>query len=208
MLSKKSKKNEEAKPVEVVLVAGTDGLLSYDVRVHCVKATVADYLAAMNAFQEERVAPCNGCTNCCWERVPLTAPDVYRYLEERQEGLAAFIRDNCQVTVEAGTADICLRRRADGSCLFLDRENHRCRRHSERSLVCQSYICLPATRRAQALRRQIVNEGENELVRLWNPSLVAEEPRGFFGKESYDRVGLLEVAGPGLWRRLGEPDGE
>ena len=167
------------------------GSWGYDVQILEESSTVQDYLEEMNRFQEERVAPCGGCTNCCWERVPLTAADVAVYLTAAWEdskaknsgrraaapgpadqGIALetvteFLRRYGRVRADRGVVDITLRQEANGACCFLDQERRRCGRWPLRSLVCQTYVCLPQSRRAAALRQQIVNEGENELIRLY-----------------------------------------
>lgn len=155
-----------------------EGSWGYDARILDKASTVQDYLDALNQFQEERVAACGGCVNCCWERVPLTAADAAVYLEglggsAERDGrsaagrVTAFLRRYGRVRARRGVVDITLRREANGACCFLDQENHRCGRWPLRSLVCQTYVCLPASRRAAALRQQIVNEGENALIRLY-----------------------------------------
>ncbi|MDR1194761.1 MAG: YkgJ family cysteine cluster protein [Peptococcaceae bacterium] len=211
-------------PVIFELRKESDGLFSYDARISRDEASAGDYLDAINGFQERFVAPCDGCANCCWERVPLTAPDARRYAAElygpapdtgdrlsAAKPIGRFIAEYGQVYEQGDWIDIQLRRRPDGSCVFLDQAARRCRLHHLRPLVCQSYICLPSSRRAAALRQKLVNEGENELVWLWLLSLPEAAPaalaslyRGgaFEGKSAFSQVSLREAAGPGLWQKL------
>ncbi len=349
-------KNTAKNKVAIKLVKGSDGMLNYDVQVLDQEANIQDYLDALNDFQEEKVAPCDGCSNCCWERVPLTAPDVLRYAaafygnepeaakadagvtmakgetankasgdtaklaDEYSDSAAApgdsssapgdsssafddlsdtfddffgtrdggsgslslyfgnlrqkdtrqnlrFIREYAEIrggdfagaaapgaeTAKAeaaasvaakaegaagpeakseatkvegaasvaskaeaantsaaaespGVIDICLRRLEAGNCVFLDLDKQRCRAHALRPLVCQSYVCLPSSRRAEALRRQIVNEGENELIRILGEQVAKDwqdyRSKGFAGKERFADVVLRDVVNEGLWQRL------
>jgi Fe-S-cluster containining protein len=260
-LWRKTRKNAAAKTmnnkVEIKLLKEGGGLLSYDVRVLDQEASVQDYLDALNGFQEEKMASCDGCSNCCWERVPLTAPDVWRYAaafygEEAGAGSAAFadgaafaagsaagadgaafapdggrpapsgyvgqnlrfIREYGKILGKPGETgealDICLGRLKMGNCVFLDTGKQRCRAHALRPLVCQSYLCLPASPRASALRRQIVNEGENELIHLLGEQVAkdweAYQSKGFGGKKSFAAVVIREAVNESLWRRLLEQD--
>ncbi|MEL7622525.1 MAG: YkgJ family cysteine cluster protein [Clostridiales bacterium] len=355
--------NTATNKLAIKLVKGSDGMLNYDVQVLDREASVQDYLDALNDFQEEKVAPCDGCSNCCWERVPLTAPDVLRYAaafygdepeaakadagvtvaqgetsnkafggaanlaDEYGDSAAAhddlndapgdssgapsgssgapsdsssafddffdagdggsggpslyfgnlrqkdtrqnlrFIREyaeirggdvagaavpeaeaakaeeaagmgakaeeaasvapkaegakaeeaasvapkaeaaNTSAAAESpGLIDIYLRRLEAGNCVFLDLDKQRCRAHALRPLVCQSYVCLPSSRRAEALRRQIVNEGENELIRVLGEQVAKDwqdyRSKGFAGKERFADVALRDVVNEGLWQRL------
>ncbi len=178
-LNEKGLKAEKPKKVLVELKELDPGFWGYDVQILDEASTVQDYLEELNRFQKERVAPCGGCTNCCWERVPLTASDVRTYLLGLEKAAAGLAEENAAATIAGflerfgrvrsrrGVVDITLRREENGACCFLDQENHCCRHWPLRSLVCQTYVCLPASRRAAALRRQIVNEGENVLIRLY-----------------------------------------
>ncbi len=291
--------NTAQNKVKIKLVKGSDGMLNYDVQILDQQASVQDYLDALNDFQEEKVAPCDGCSNCCWERVPLTAPDVLRYAAvlygteadgARDRGEASgnsntkggvgeamdndsmggvgnvslysgslrqkdtrqnlrFIREYAEirggaaadaadaadvaaekaametagaVTVEPaakekaaaakgvgespGVVDIYLRRLERGNCVFLDQDKQRCRTHALRPLVCQSYVCLPSSRRAEALRRQIVNEGENELIHILGEQVAGDwqayQSKGFAGKERFADIAIRDVVNEGLWQRL------
>ena len=255
--------------VEFKLIPDSNGFLCIDVRVLSDDATVQDYLDAFNLFQAEKVAPCDGCTNCCWERAPLTAPDVIRYaaaidgafgdghplageqLSDAEERLPAFhigglpvlhnvdkpnylryaalwfIREYGDIRRSA-EADIYLKRLPGGSCVFLDLDKQCCRAYAQRPLVCQTYVCLPSSPLAEALRGQIVNEGENELARQLGEAasalpdvlpdalpdvlpLLPEEAaaawreyrsRGFGNKKTFAEVLIREVVRDGLWDKL------
>jgi Fe-S-cluster containining protein len=294
--------------VDVKLIRDPGGMLSVDVRIHSEDASVQDYLDAYNMFQAECVAPCDGCTNCCWERAPLTAPDVIRYIVA-MDAAAEYADDSgntasfptsanhtstsataivgsaatravaeCAATVgsadhasavaglagsaatattaaaitqaerwlrfidahgdigdpgdgkknspqacaeeEVELADISLKRLPEGNCIFLDPDKGCCKAHPLRPLVCQTYVCLPSSPLAEALRRQIVNEGENELVRLlgeaasalpgvWprlSSSAAADwktyRARGFAGKKTFAEVLIRDVIYEGLWEKI------
>lgn len=196
----------------------------YDVQILDASATVRDYLDALNRFQDEKVAPCLGCSGCCWERAPLTAPDIFTYGEMLFGGeisdrpIRRFLESYGIVYVKEGMVDIILRRDDEGACIFLDKQHHQCKHHRLRSLVCQTYICLPKSRRAAELRGQLVNAGENELVRRYaleyhgQPPHVDEgggpvdweayEGKGFADKTSFDDILLRDVVDEALWKRL------
>jgi len=196
----------------------------YDVQILDPSATVKDYLVALNAFQEEKVAPCLGCSGCCWERAPLTAPDIAMYEdilfdgEKTETPIRRFLEKYGIVYAEAGVVDIILRRDEEGACIFLDKRQHRCEHHTLRSLVCQTYICLPTSRRAADLRCQLVNAGENELIRRYylefgdQPPHIDEgggpvdwaayEGRGFKDQARFEDIMLRDVVDDALWRRL------
>ena len=250
--------------VEFSLSADATGLLCVGVQVLSADASVGDYLDAFEQFQAVNIAPCDGCTSCCWERAPLTAPDALGIItaaeadgdssddtknssgsddtknsngsgdsDSNDSGAAAvgspaqaallrFIRDRAWVDAEA--ADVCLRRLPAGSCIYLDTDSARCTAYAIRPLVCRTYVCLPSDPAAEALRRQIVNEGENELLRLLGeaayafpdllpclpPSVAANwrgfRARGFTGKKNFADVFIREVVRQGLWEKLFTPD--
>ena len=228
--------------VEFSLSADATGLLCVGVQVLSADASVGDYLDAFEQFQAVNIAPCDGCTSCCWERAPLTAPDALGIItaaeadgdsdsngsgaaavgSPAQAALLRFIRDRAWVDAEA--ADVCLRRLPAGSCIYLDTDSARCTAYAIRPLVCRTYVCLPSDPAAEALRRQIVNEGENELLRLLGeaayafpdllpclpPSVAANwrgfRARGFTGKKNFADVFIREVVRQGLWEKLFTPD--
>ncbi|NHM28831.1 YkgJ family cysteine cluster protein [Desulfofundulus sp. TPOSR] len=206
------------------------GKPAYDVQIVHKGATVQDYLDALNDFIRKHCPPCNGCTACCWERVPLTYPDVAAFLRdgrfERQfqgmpAALSSFLEQYGYVYVEGPVVDISLGFKSDGSCIFLDTRRGRCSIYRLRPLVCQTYTCRRATRRARELRGVVVNAGMDELVRRWllesrrcgrppvihegrrpNPRLRDYPPGGFSGRERFAEVRLKNLCPPGLWREL------
>lgn len=188
------------------------------------EATVADFLEAFNQFQDEKVAPCGSCTGCCWERAPLTAPDILRFgevlfnEEELAKPFRTFVERYAIVHAQKGVVDIILRRKEDEACLFLDLNKPGCSLHSHRPLVCQSHVCLPATLRGGRIRSALVNAGENELVRRYalefgnDPPLIHEgggpvnwqayEGKGFKDKTAFNQVLLKEVLEAELWQQI------
>lgn len=151
------------KSLEFNIVPVDDGF-AYDVRLLEEDATAEEYILLLDAFLDEKVAPCLGCDLCCSQRIPLTLPDIYTYAGFDRENIADFIKEKTEIRRSGRVLDISLGRRADGSCIFLDRENHRCLDHPHRSLVCHSYICLPQTERARNLREELINRGEDALA--------------------------------------------
>lgn len=215
-----------------------NGRTGYDLCVVDAGATVRDYLDAVNGYIAGHCPPCDGCTDCCWERIPLTAQDVAAYLrdEEMRRLLGAgrpgkpggpppllleFVKRFAYVYVDGPVVDIALAHRPDGACIFLDRERNRCSRYVLRPLVCQTFTCRPASRRADELRARLVNAGMDELVRRWleesrragvsppvhearrpRPRLQDYRPGAFGGKDDYAQIHLRDVCPPGLWRML------
>ncbi|MQL52239.1 YkgJ family cysteine cluster protein [Desulfofundulus thermobenzoicus] len=206
------------------------GKPAYDVQIIDRGATVRDYLDALNDFIREHCPPCNGCTACCWERVPLTFPDVAAFLRDEHfrrqfrghpSPLLSFLRRYGYVYVEGPVVDIGLGFRPDGSCIFLDARRGRCSIYRLRPMVCQTYICRLTTRRAAALRSLVVNAGMDELVRRWlaesrrcgeKPVMheairprprPADYPAGAFGgAEDFACVPLKKLCPSRLWRSL------
>ena len=206
--------------------------VGYDLEILSPEATAADYLAAVNQFQDEFVAPCKGCDSCCWERIPLTYLDVLAYLADPRiqealppglPALSAFVQQFCHVFGEGPVIDIALKQQANKACLWLDQSAQCCSRHPARTLVCQTFICLPHSEPAGKLRDLLLNIGEDELVRQYlleaetfaiplvihegkNPSpRLADYPAtSFAGKTAYSQVLLRDVLPAELWTALQE----
>ncbi|WP_333871770.1 YkgJ family cysteine cluster protein [Desulforamulus putei] len=205
----------------------------YDLEVQHPRATVQDYLDAMNDFIKKNThPPCRGCDECCWERIPLTSIDVLNYLKrlgnqlqlDSRWPLLDFLKKYCYIYVENGAVDISLGFTMEGACVFLNQQERICSGYAARSLVCQSFVCMESTPRAQELRSELVNTGMDELVRLWllqsrqagqkpyaheehNANLrLADYPaNGFTHKTSYSQVYLAEVCSQKLWNKLRYP---
>ena len=171
-------KNE---PLKIEIVETEEGL-AYDVTVAADDATVGDYIRFFDAFLEEKIAPCLGCDLCCSQRIPLTLPDVATYAgDDGTAAFAAFIEKYATITFDGKAVDIKLAQRTDGSCIFLDRERHRCLDHPHRGLVCHSYICMPQTERSRALREALINDGEDALIgELFRRGIVDDAERAAF----------------------------
>jgi Fe-S-cluster containining protein len=210
-------------------IQGVNGL---DLQVMDPAATVQDYLDAVNRAIEEALLyrgradreHCLGCDLCCQERIPLTWIDVLRLREHIASGekLTAFIRRYAHVHAEGSALDITLRLNPQGRCLLLNTGRKACLHYGRRPLVCQTFICCPQTRRARKLREQIVNLGEDELVRQWllenrrlnsAPHIDSASgtvrvrledwvPTPFNGKTAFDQVPLRELCPPALWREM------
>ncbi len=163
------------------LVSQADDLLgetfAMDLRILDAQATLADFLAELEAFAAQHLADCRGCDACCQERAPLIAADIPALAKllpaspfPAHSVCAAF----AELSVTEGVSDIQLKRSHDNACGFLDRKGRFCQAHPSRPFVCRSHFCLPRSPRIEALRESIVNLGENELTRL----LLAEEALG------------------------------
>ncbi len=209
--------------------------MGYDVVVRDGGASVQDYLDALNGAIEElplsrgrrKTAACRGCDLCCAERAPLTWVDVLnleKHLKTGRLSLQQLLDRVGNILVDGPVVDITLRRNEDGSCIFLDRESRLCSVYPARPLVCQTFICCPASRRAARMRDLVVNSGEDELVRRWllhsgkkgeepafhegyRPRVRIEDwrPNAFTGKKHYRRVLLKELCPPDLWRQVFVP---
>lgn len=208
------------KKAEVFLTTFDKYQLGHDIRILAESATVEDMLEALSAFALQYLADCRGCDGCCHERVPLTAPDV--------EALAALLPGPdypaqavctafADINVDkAGIIDITLKRDADGACVFLHKQGKYCRNWQVRPFVCRSHFCLPKSERLIALRSQIANRGENELIRR----LLAEENAGAppllqpelppadypldqaFAAGGWDAIRVKEITPEALWQLL------
>ena len=183
---------------------------AYDVHLLDESATVADYIRLLDAFLDEKVAPCLGCDLCCSQRIPLTLPDIYTYAGKERDSIAAFIKEKAEVRYNGKAVDVKLGQRGDDSCIFLDRENQKCSDHIHRSLTCHTYICLPQTPRARALREDLINNGEDALVAaLFDLGLLEDEGRSehypikdaWQGK-TFEEIRLKDVLSPSVFEDL------
>lgn len=193
--------------------------LGYDIKILSPKANCQDYLDALEAFAAENLNSCLGCDGCCHERAPLTSmdmPALLKLLEESGFPLHEAVNAFGSLKINSdGCGDITLKRR-NGACIFLNFEGKRCRNHNARPFVCRSHYCIPQSPRAKALRSAIVNQGEDELIRL----LLEEEeagakprllkalnkedypPKGLKNKTEYKQVLLKEICPEELWEEL------
>lgn len=199
----------------------------YDVYLRNFRATVRDYLEALNDAilrmplhrSRQDGHHCHGCDLCCAERAPLTSIDCLYLMETLDEkDLDGFFNRYANIFVSGQAVDITLKRDENLKCAFLDQQDKSCSVYRTRPLVCQSFICAPATPRARQLRERIVNAGEDELVRLWFKTSmimhIADDPRpdpgdwpptAFSGKSDFGSVLLRDILPPKLWRAMKWP---
>lgn len=183
---------------------------AYDVHLLDERATVADYIRLLDAFLDEKVAPCLGCDLCCSQRIPLTLPDIYTYAGKERNSIAAFIKEKAEVRYNGKAVDIKLGQRGDDSCIFLDRENQKCSDHIHRSLTCHTYICLPQTPRARDLREELINKGEDALVAaLFDLGLLEDDGRSehypineVWQNKTFDEILLKDALSPSVYEAL------
>ncbi len=212
-------KKVEAVPV---MINGQEG---YDIRVRDPEATVQDYIDAVNLFissnkyyrsRTPESDTCFGCDLCCRERIPVTLVDVYNLSDGNMEQV---MENLLHVYVEGPVVDITMGLDGAGGCRCLDSVRRLCKLYRRRPLVCQTFICCPSTRKARQLRAEIVNAGEDELVRTWfdikgKNGLIMHEADSpapdirdypqtpFCGAKNYKDVKLKEICSPGLWEKL------
>lgn len=152
--------------------------IGYDMQINDESATLADFVSALNFFANENIADCRGCDGCCKERAPITSLDI-ALLAELLPANPYPAHGVCEAFADIyidklGAIDITLKRQRGGCCDFLDIPGKFCTAHTHRPFVCRSHFCLPKSNKIQYLRQEVVNHGENELVRL----LLAEEANG------------------------------
>lgn len=206
--------------------------VGYDVQVQSTQATVQDYLDTLNQYIEagtftrtrSETAICKGCDCCCHERIPLTLVDVLRLrkaVNSESSTISPTVAQYCHVAVEGAAVDIALAGGVDGQCIFLGEDTGCCQIYNYRPMVCQTYICCPATQRAKALRSLIVNLGEDELVRYWLAEIEAGQgqlvlheayepninPQDwiqnlFTGVTDYNQLKLKDICPDELWQSL------
>lgn len=203
------------------------GRTGYDIRIKDPGATVQDYIDCLNDFIEKSPcfrtrAPqkesCYACDLCCQERIPVTLIDAYNL--NGNMNVTEAIRKFFHVYVEDRVVDITMGLDESGSCRLLDRTGGICSNYLRRPLVCQTFICCPATAAARQLREEVVNAGEDELVRSWfrgrkkdgrylineavNPRLNPADysPTPFYAKTSYKQVKLKDVCSKKLWLHI------
>lgn len=215
---------QEQNPVQVRYWR-VNGRQGYDLRIFSPKASVADYIAAVEGLDRSLLyrpytdGDCLGCDHCCGGRLPLTSIDLLALREGLQEltgkrlPLPELLAKYCHVRIQGRAIDITLRTDGEGYCIFLEPHYRQCRIYKYRPLICRTYFCCPLTRRARILREIIVNRGEDELVRLWLlfqhkvPAGVQRDdwpPTPFSGCNTYDEIPLKLLCPPALWRQLRE----
>jgi Fe-S-cluster containining protein len=196
-------------PLNIEIISVKDGF-AYDVTVNDENATIGDYINMLDVFLEEKVAPCIGCDLCCKQRIPLTLPDLYTYAGKKKEDIEAFLKEKAVIKKSGSVYDVQLAQRNDGSCIYLDQKNQRCLDHSQRSLVCHTYICLPQTERARNLREELINNGEDALFGALFDLGILEEAKGkenyprnpLWQGKSFDEIKLKEVLSPSVYKAL------
>ncbi|HBT46404.1 MAG TPA: hypothetical protein DEA73_00765 [Peptococcaceae bacterium] len=182
-----------------------NGKVGYDLVVTSPLATIGDYVRAMGRIENLDIyrsyrsgrGDCRGCPHCCGGRLPLTLRDALglrdglQILTGKQLKLRDFITEYCTVQTMGPTLDITLRTDGEGYCIFLSPADHLCRLYPYRPLICRTFYCCPATRRALKLRSAVVNAGEDELVYFWQT-----------GKLPVPRTYLKSLCSPALWQAL------
>lgn len=201
-------KNNQHFDIKIIQV---DDGFAYDIALLDEDATVEQYIRELDAFLDAKVAPCLGCDLCCHQRIPLTLPDLYTYAESKDNtAVAAFINDKAEIRTDGKALDIKLRQKENGSCIFLDEENSKCSDHLHRSLVCHTYICLPQTPRARALREALIAAGEDALVgELFTIGLFDDESRKAYypqdkawTQKTFAEIRLKDVLPPSVFADL------
>lgn len=200
-----------------------------DIQVLSEETTVADFCDALDEFilngkiarLRSKTEQCEGCDICCGERMPLTSLDILRLRSalDPQLSLGDFLNKYCYVSVSCRVVDILLKRDDEDRCIFLNKKTSKCSRYDLRPLVCRIYICTALSGRAERFRQELVNSGEDELVRQWLDCLQrgevifneADDPdirpedwpeNAWTNKISYADIRLRDILSPGLWNEL------
>ncbi|GFN23566.1 YkgJ family cysteine cluster protein [Thermanaeromonas sp. C210] len=182
-----------------------NGKGGYDLVITSPLATVDDYIRAMGRVEELDIyrsyrsgrGDCQSCPHCCGGRLPLTLRDVLvlrdglQALTGKLVNLRDLIANYCTVQKMGPALDITLRTDGEGYCIFLSPTDNSCRLYRYRPLVCRTFYCCPATRRAGELRSAVINGGEDELVYFWQT-----------GKLPVPRIYLRNLCSPALWKAL------
>lgn len=217
-------------PSEAVLVVPflSGGKLGYDLIVADSRASVHDYLDALNraieqlslsCYRKNALPVCAGCGICCVDTVPLTWIDILN-LQEQQgadyESLQQSLNRGGYIQPGWRWVDFTLRKGEDGLCVFLNRESRLCSIHLARPLACQLYIRCRASRRADRVREYVVRMAKNDIVSQWLIQDAVREgtpafhegnrPRpklnAFSGKKNYRQVLLKDLLPPEVWRQV------
>lgn len=217
--------------------------MGYGIRITRDDITVQDYLDAINhailnldlsrLFTHEK--DCFGCPLCCKDRIPLTMVDIQRLAKSpwimdiipekakkhREDKLYYILRRFSNVSVMGSLVDITMDTSREGICPFLDNVKMICNVYDHRPFVCQSFICCPLEEEAMEIRKAIVNEGEDELVKwlynhaqkeglsIWyneansyqiNPDDFQET--AFESKKDYSEIRLKDLLPRKLWNKI------
>jgi Fe-S-cluster containining protein len=191
----------------------------YDLEVLDPSATVADYektvggILATPEARKKYSEHCVACSICCGGRLPLTVVDIYR-LKFGGLGMAlplnGWVAAYGVVQRQDGCVDVTLRLDERETCALWNRNDGLCSVYEKRPLICRTYICTPLSWRASELRGQIVNSGEDELVRMLglpDGNGGKEKPQPFSGVLDYGGVLLRDVCSVRLWHSLTKRDG-
>lgn len=209
-----------------VILSNINGKKGYDIKIKAPEATVQDYIDALDDFietsgcyrsRQPELETCMGCDLCCQERIPVTIVDALNMAEgDLEKAFAAYLH----VYVEERVVDITMALDPSGKCVMLNKDRGLCGTYGNRSLVCHTFVCCPSTRNARQLREEIVNAGEDELVRAWfrvrdlKGNLIihdALEPTPdyrdypetpFKGCSDYSKIKLKKICSPQLWKKL------
>ncbi len=186
----------------------------YDLEVLDPSATVADYektvggILATPEARKKYSEHCVACSICCGGRLPLTVVDLYR-LKFGGLGMAlplnGWVATYGVVQRQDGCVDVALRLDERETCALWNQKDGLCSIYKSRPLICRTYICASLSWRASELRGQIVNSGEDELVRilgLADGNGGSEKPQPFSGVLDYGGVLLRDVCSDRLWHSL------
>lgn len=198
--------------MEVFLKEFDENYFGYDLKINNQDVTLGEYVDALNAFQDNTMAECRGCDGCCYERIPLTIADFHLakpmvaeicQKAENEVTLVDWLDAVAEIHVDGGAIDIILKRNADFSCYFLNKDLQECSKHLYRSLVCRTHCCLPKSEIAIDIRGDIINAGEDELCRQLLKT--ADHPWQDLLKdcklEDYAENGFSEYA-PADWEKI------
>lgn len=196
-----------------VTIAQFDDLgIGYDLAVFSTEATLADYVTALDRWQQQYLADCKGCDSCCHERAPLGLPDYYQAIrgQKNPPSLEQWLKETAQwQALTDGAADITLAQQKSGACKFLDLKQKICTIHDKRPLVCHTHVCLPKSHRAAWLREAVINVAEDalaaQLLQETNLTLnckIENYPRQKSLENEWEKVSLHSILPRDLWQLL------
>ncbi len=123
----------------------------------------------MTEKKKEYTASCELCGRCCSMEIPLTLLDIHRMAEFRGADESRMFEDVVQKEISSRTSLFMIRKKRDGTCVFLDEEK-RCSIHPVKPNPCRFYSCS-------------LQKGQMDLI-PWTATCTDPSQRGELWEES------------------------